>query len=91
MTPLIGRLLKLKKGDIVLVEWLDPQTNPGWITEYEKLSPVQTVGIFMGEDTTTLWLGSSYHKGHDAFCDELIFPKRCITNLKVIKELIEYS
>ena len=80
----------MKKGDIILVEWFDPQTTAGWITENAELWPVQTVGIFIKESDTTLWLGSSYHEEHKMFCDELIYKKNCITKLEVIKEINEY-
>ena len=66
------------KGDKIEVVWLDPQTNAGWIEEKTYLEPVTTVGYYLEEDDTTLWLSSTYHKGTKEYADELVFPKGCI-------------
>lgn len=74
--------MSLKKGDFVKVTWLDPQTNAGWIEERCDLEPVVTIGFFIEESDTTLWLASTYHNGTENYADEMIFPKGCI----VLKE-----
>lgn len=71
-------------GQKVEVIWLDPQTNAGWIEEKTYLEEVKTIGYFIGEDDTHLWLASTYHKGTKAHADELVFPKGCIVETSLI-------
>lgn len=66
------------KGELIRVVWLDPQTNAGWIEEETHLESVITVGFFIKESDTTLWMASTYHKGTEQYADEMIFPKGCI-------------
>jgi len=72
----------MKPGDKCIVVWVDPQTSPGWFEteEMDRLEPIETIGFFVREDNTTLWLATT-HYGTEEFCDQLIFPKGCIVNV----------
>jgi hypothetical protein len=74
----------MKKGDIVKVVWLDPQTNAGWIEERGHLEPVTTVGFFLDNANGTLRLADTYHSGTEEYADELLFPSGCVLHIEVI-------
>lgn len=81
-----------KKGDIIYVVWLDPETDGGWIDDHlPELEPVVTVGIFLKESDTTLWMSSTFHGGTEDFADRMTFPKGCILNVGTIKTPKEIS
>lgn len=73
----------MKRGCMMKVVWVDPTTSGGWfeLDELESLEPVETIGFFVAENNTTLWLATTYHTGTELFCDQLIFPKGCIVNI----------
>ena len=77
-----------KKGDAVLIKWVDPTTSAGWfeLEDLEHLDIVGTVGYFVKEDENTLWCATTYHSGTKSFADQLIFPKGCILHVETILE-----
>ena len=75
-----------KKGDIVMIQWQDPETDAGWF-EADDLPPLDIVvscGIFIKEDEKTLWVASSYHEGTKEFADKMTYPKGCILHVETI-------
>ena len=75
-----------KKGDIVTIKWQDPETDSGWFDgeDLPELEIVTTIGIYLKENETTLWIASTYHKGTGDFADRMTFPKGCILHVETI-------
>lgn len=75
-----------KRGEIVRIKWQDPETDSGWFEadDFPELDIAETVGIFLKETDTTLWLASTYHDGTKQFADRMAFPKGCILNVETI-------
>jgi len=75
-----------KKGDIVTIKWVDPETDSGWFEgdDLPELDIVTSVGIFIAENEKTLWVASSYHEGTKSFADRMTYPKGCILHVETI-------
>lgn len=75
-----------RQGDIVRIKWQDPETDGGWFDgdDLPELPIVTSVGIYISENDTTLWVASSYHEGTKEFADRMTYPKGCILNVEVI-------
>ena len=75
-----------KKGDIVKIFWIDPETDGGWFeaNDLPELEVVTSVGIFIAENEKTLWVASSYHEGTKEFADRMTYPKGVILHIEVI-------
>lgn len=73
------------KGDICAIKWQDPETDSGWFDgEMPELAVVTSVGIYLGENDTTIWFASTYHPETGQFADRLTWPKGCILHVEVI-------
>jgi len=75
-----------RKGDIVRIKWQDPETDSGWFegNDLPELDIVTSVGIFIAENETTLWVASTYHEGTQGFADRMVYPKGCILHVETI-------
>jgi len=78
-----------KKGDMVKIVWIDPETDGGWFAadELPELEPVTSVGIYIHENERTLWVASSYHAGTKEFADRMVYPKGVILNVEIIESV----
>ena len=75
-----------KRGDIVKIKWVDPETDGGWFDgdDLPELPVVTSVGIYISENERTLWVASSYHAGTQEFADRMTYPKGCLLHVEVI-------
>lgn len=78
-------MFEREKGDICRIAWQDPETDSGWFEdEMPDLDVVISVGIYLGENDTTIWFASTYHRGTQAFADRMTYPKGCILHVETI-------
>lgn len=78
--------MKPQPGDLVRVEWLDPQSESGW-TEKWDLQPSLCVnyGVFFGYENGCLRLFAGFNDAHE-MGDKIVIPKSLIQGkIKVIK------
>lgn len=81
------KLPKLKKGDMVVVQWDDTQTEPGWMDEsaISKFHPrhSNTIGFFHSADKIEIKLNHSVCEDGDKDCTTI--PIGCITSINKLK------
>lgn len=74
-----------KSGDLVKITWIDPQTESGWFDEPTyNLEHVVTVGYYVGIKDNILCCATTYHKGTEAFADEMLFPCGCVISITML-------
>ena len=77
-----------KKGDVCIIKWQDPETDSGWFEEELLELPVVTsVGIYLGENDTTIWFASTYHPETKQFADRMTYPKGCLLHVETISNI----
>ena len=78
-----------RQGDIVRIKWQDPETDGGWFDgdDLPELPIVTSVGIYISENDTTLWVASSYHEGTKEFADRMTYPKGVILHIEVLESI----
>jgi len=73
------KINNITPGDLVKVIWVDPETSSGWFEEPSyKLENVVTIGYYVGIKNNMLCCATTYHKGTEAFADEMQFPCGCV-------------
>ncbi|MGA9769176.1 MAG: hypothetical protein WBV94_09055 [Blastocatellia bacterium] len=79
-----------KAAKILLVDWVDSCSNPGWKSSDELESAIvlcQTVGFFVSETKSvlTLALSRGTEEGFKPFADLIYIPKVAITRRRIIQ------
>ena len=83
------KLSKLKKGDIVLIEWIDSYSTARWLTRNEAkhwiktLLPCVSVGTVLEIDKLFVTLYSD--KAPDEIGRIMSIPKNVIQKIKLLK------
>lgn len=83
------KLSKLKKGDIVIIKWVDSYSTSRWLTEDEAkhwiktLLPCVSVGIVLEIDKIFITLYSD--KAPDEIGRIMSIPKNAIQDIKPLK------
>jgi len=83
------KLSKLKKGDIVLIEWIDSYSTARWLTKDEAkhwiktLLPCVSVGTVLEIDKLFVTLYSD--KAPDEIGRIMSIPKNVIQKIKLLK------
>jgi len=79
--------MKLKIGDIVLVEWVDSVEITGWqmMNEIAKPQPYETesIGRLVKRGKEGIIVAGSSAK--DQYCGIMIIPRRSITSIKKLR------
>lgn len=73
-------------GDLIMVEWIDPQSDSAWVAKHEEsLSPTActSVGFFNCWKDGNLLIFASYH-GED-IGDRTSIPKTLVKKIKTLK------
>lgn len=71
--------------DLVLVEWEDANSTPGWFIEVpkERLLLCRSVGYLVGETKDSVTLAHTVNAA-EMFGDLFSIPKNCIRNRRVL-------
>jgi hypothetical protein len=78
--------MKLKQGQILLIDWVDSSSDHGWLHRSEchaSICRCQSVGFLVEQDENAycLALSRAADNGFKPFCDLISIPKVAVKNI----------
>ena len=80
-------MAKYKLNERLIINWLDVVHNSSWMSYEEaiKVPPevyCKTIGHFLSQDETFIWLSSSIGRKRKGEVDQIIIPKGMIQKIR---------
>ena len=83
------RIPKLKKNQLILVDWIDAYHDTSWQEEGEARQrpdiDCQTIGFYLKHDEELFWMSATMSAGKKAQRDSIVIPAGCLKKIRKVK------